>query len=133
MGLEMGALVISRIRKLADRGKKINLAFALTAFAIYTVAGPNFLNPIWYNKLPLWLSTGYEAALYPYLVLPLIGSYVLYAFLALLFGRRSYCSTLCPAAVMYGGSLGQAMVKYNYESKLSKRSLVNTSAILFYQ
>ncbi|MEM0133341.1 4Fe-4S binding protein [Acidiplasma sp.] len=121
MGLEMGALVISRIRKLADRGKKINLAFALTAFAIYTVAGPNFLNPIWYNKLPLWLSTGYEAALYPYLVLPLIGSYVLYAFLALLFGRRSYCSTLCPAAVMYGGSLGQAMVKYNYESKLSKK------------
>ncbi len=121
MGIEMGALVISQMRKLKDRGKKINLAFALTAYIVYTTVGPNFLNPLWYNKLPLWANTGAEASLYPYLVIPLIGSYALYAFLAVLFGRRSYCSTLCPSAVMFGGTLGQSMIKYNYESKLSKK------------
>ncbi len=133
MGIEMGALVIARMRTLKDRGKKINLAFALAAYVLYTTIGPNFLNPLYYNKLPLWSNTGAEAALYPYLVLPLVGSYALYAFLALLFGRRSYCSTLCPSAVMYGGTLGQSMVKYNYEAKISRkqRSSHFTDSVLF--
>jgi polyferredoxin len=95
--------------------------FAIAAYLLYTTIGPNFLNPLYYNRLPLWANTGGQAALYPYLVLPLLGSYALYAFLALLFGRRSYCSTLCPSAVMYGGTLGQSMIKYNYESKISRK------------
>ncbi|EQB71954.1 MAG: hypothetical protein AMDU4_FER2C00165G0022 [Ferroplasma sp. Type II] len=133
MGIEMIALVIARMRVLKDRGKKINLTFAIAAYILYTTIGPNFLNPLYYNKLPLWANTGAQAALYPYLIIPLLGSYALYAFLALLFGRRSYCSTLCPSAVMYGGTLGQSMVKYNYESKLSRKMRSNhfTDAILF--
>ena len=106
----MIALVIARMRVLKDRGKKINLTFAIAAYILYTTIGPNFLNPLYYNKLPLWANTGAQAALYPYLIIPLLGSYALYAFLALLFGRRSYCSTLCPSAVMYGGILGPIVV-----------------------
>ncbi len=133
MGTEMIALVIARMRVLKDRGKKINLAFAITAYILYTTVGPNFLNPLYYNKLPFWANTGAQAALYPYLVIPLLGSYALYAFLALLFGRRSYCSTLCPSAVMYGGTLGQAMGRYNWEAKPSRkmRSSHFTDSILF--
>ncbi len=133
MGIEMIALVIARMRTLKDKGKKINLMFAIAAYILYTTIGPNFLNPLYYNKLPLWANTGSQAALYPYLVIPLLGSYALYAFLALLFGRRSYCSTLCPSAVMYGGTLGQSMIKYNYEAKPSRkmRSSHFSDAILF--
>ncbi len=133
MGIEMGALVIAQMRKLKDRGKRINLTFALTAYILYTIFGPNFLDPAWYNKLPLWANTGAEAALYPYLIIPLLGSYALYAVLALLFGRRSYCSTLCPSAVMFGGTLGQSMIQYNYNTKISKkmRGSKFTDSIMF--
>ncbi len=133
MGIEMIALVVAQIRILKDKGKKINLIFAIAAYLLYTTIGPNFLNPLYYNKLPLWANTGAQAALYPYLILPLLGSYALYAFLALLFGRRSYCSTLCPSAVMYGGTLGQSMIKYNYESKISKKQRTSyfTDSVLF--
>ena len=133
MGIEMITLVVAQIRILKDKGKKINLIFAIAAYLLYTTIGPNFLNPLYYNKLPLWANTGAQAALYPYLILPLLGSYALYAFLALLFGRRSYCSTLCPSAVMYGGTLGQSMIKYNYESKISKKQRTSyfTDSVLF--
>ena len=133
MGIEMIALVVAQIRILKDRGKKINLMFAIAAYLLYTTIGPNFLNPLYYNRLPLWANTGAQAAPYPYLVLPLLGSYALYAFLALLFGRRSYCSTLCPSAVMYGGTLGQSMIKYNYESKISRKQRTSyfTDSVLF--
>ncbi|AAT43884.1 4Fe-4S binding protein [Picrophilus oshimae] len=122
-GLEMGALVIFQMKKIKDLGKRVNLGIALAAYAIYTVLGPNFLNPAWYNLLPLWPTTGYEAGIYPYLVIPLIGSYVLYAILASLFGRRAYCSTLCPYTIMYGSSIAQAMIPYNYESRISRKTI----------
>lgn len=133
MGIEMITLVVAQIRILKDRGKKINLMFAIAAYLLYTTIGPNFLNPLYYNRLPFWANTGAQAALYPYLVLPLLGSYALYALLALLFGRRSYCSTLCPSAVMYGGTLGQSMIKYNYESKVSRKQRTSyfTDSVLF--
>ncbi|MHB8361962.1 MAG: hypothetical protein ACYDDC_09225, partial [Thermoplasmataceae archaeon] len=79
MGIEMGALVIFQIKKIwrVDRGKVINLIMALTAFWLYTTIGPNFfLGRVTF--LPLWANTGALGPLYPYFVIPLIGSYVLY-------------------------------------------------------
>ncbi len=61
--------------------------------------------------------------MYPVVIVALVGSYALYAVLALLFGRRSYCSTLCPSAVMYGGTLGQQMIGYNYQSDFSRKNI----------
>ncbi|WP_156769045.1 4Fe-4S binding protein [Thermoplasma volcanium] len=123
MGSEMIALVIFRMRSLKWREKKWNLAMAIAAYALYTIFWPNFAPASYYSKVPLWGNVGSLGPVYPGILLALIGSYVLYAILALLFGRRSYCSTLCPSAVMYGGTLGQAMIKYNYTAPLSRKNI----------
>lgn len=123
MGLEMGSLVIIRTRTLQWKEKKVNLYLALAAFALYTLYYPNFGSAHMYEILPFWANVGSLDSLFPFLLLSLLGSYVLYAVLAVLFGRRSYCSTLCPSAVMYGGTLGQSMISFNYESEFSKKHI----------
>lgn len=123
MGTEMGALVILRMKKLQWKEKRVNLSMALVAFALYTIFWPNFGNENLYSVLPLWANAGGLGPMYPYIIGALLGSYALYAVLALLFGRRSYCSTLCPSAVMYGGTLGQEMISFNYQSKISKANI----------
>ena len=121
MGTEMISLVIFRIKKIKWREKRVNLSLAIVAYLTYTVYGPNFI-PSW-NYLPLWANVGSAGPLTKYVLLPVLLSYAIYAVLALLFGRRSYCSTLCPSAVMYGGTLGESMVSLNYATKLSKKNL----------
>ncbi|WP_297217142.1 4Fe-4S binding protein [Thermoplasma sp.] len=123
MGIEMASLVIIRIGRLRWREKRWNLTFALIAYALYTVYFPNFVDPKYYETIPLWGNIGSLGPVYPDILAALIGSYALYAVLALLFGRRSYCSTLCPSAVMYGGTLGQAMIKYNYSAPASRKHI----------
>lgn len=127
MGLEMSALVVIRMRRVHWREKKWNLVFALAAFWAWTV----WFQGSWWTslfgnsayRLPLWPNVGELAPLYPEFAASIVLSYVLFAVLALLFGRRSYCSTLCPSAIMYGGTLGQSMISYNYASGLSKKHI----------
>jgi len=121
MGTEMISLVIFRIKKIKWKEKRVNLSLAVVAYLTYTVYGPNFI-PSW-NHLPLWANVGSAGPLTKYVLLPVLLSYAIYAVLALLFGRRSYCSTMCPSAVMYGGTLGESMVSLNYATKLSKKNL----------
>lgn len=132
MGVEMGALVVFRMRKLQWREKRINLTLALIAFATYTTFWPNFGNASYYSILPVWANAGSLEGMYPIIIGALLGSYALYAVLALLFGRRSYCSTLCPSAVMYGGTLGQSMISYNYASKMSRKNIGSKYAAAIY-
>ena len=123
MGIEMGALVVFRMKKLQWKEKRVNLSLALVAFALYTLFWPNFGPESFYRILPLWANSGALGPVYPAIITALVGSYALYAVLALLFGRRSYCSTLCPSAVMYGGTLGQQMIGFNYQSGISKKNI----------
>lgn len=121
MGIEMGALVVVRIIRIKWLEKRVNLTFALAAYFIYTVYGPNFIG--FWDKLPLWANVGALGPFDKLFIIPLALSYVVYAVLALLFGRRSYCSTLCPSAVMYGGTLGQEMIALNYKSRISRKNI----------
>ncbi len=121
MGLEMGALVVFRMRKIKWLEKRVNLSFALIAYFTYTLYGPSYF--LGWNRFPLWANVGALGPVRTDLVIPLLLSYVLYAILAVLFGRRSYCSTLCPSAVMYGGTLGHEMISMNYASKTSKKNI----------
>ncbi|MGC8561944.1 MAG: 4Fe-4S binding protein [Thermoplasmata archaeon] len=121
MGLEMGSLVVFRMKKINWLEKRVNLSFALVAYFTYTLYGPNYI--LGWSKLPLWANVGALGAVRGYLILPMMLSYVVYAILAILFGRRSYCGTLCPSAVMYGGTLGQEMISLNYKSRTSKKNI----------
>ncbi len=132
MGVEMGALVVFRMRKLQWREKRVNLTLALIAFAAYTIFWPNFGSQSYYSIIPVWANAGSLEGMYPAIIGALLGSYALYAVLALLFGRRSYCSTLCPSAVMYGGTLGQSMISFNYESKMSRKNIGSKYAAAVY-
>lgn len=121
MGLEMGALVVIRIKRIKWFEKRVNLSFALLAYFTYTLYGPNFIFN--YDRLPLWPNVGALGPVRGDLIIPMLLSYAVYAILALLFGRRSYCGTLCPSAVMYGGTLGQEMIAMNYKSKTSRKNI----------
>jgi polyferredoxin len=121
MGLEMGSLVVFRIKKIKWFEKRVNLSFALLAFFTYTLFGPNYVGN--WERLPLWANVGALGPVKGYLIVPMLLSYVLYAALVLLFGRRAYCGTLCPSAVMYGGTLGQEMISLNYSSRTSRKNI----------
>ncbi len=121
MGLEMGALVLFRMKKIKWLEKRISLSFALLAYFTYTLYGPSYVAG--WSRIPLWANVGALGPVRGDLILPMVLSYAVYAVLALLFGRRSYCSTLCPSAVMYGGTLGQEMIELNYKSKISKKNI----------
>ncbi|MCL4333955.1 MAG: 4Fe-4S binding protein [Candidatus Thermoplasmatota archaeon] len=121
MGIEMGALVVLRMKNIKWLEKRVNLSFALVAYFTYTLYGPNYI--MGWSKLPLWANVGALGPVRADLILPLILSYAIYAVLAILFGRRSYCGTLCPSAVMYGGTLGQEMISLNYSSKTSRKNI----------
>ena len=123
MGLEMGSLVVFRMRQVHERGKRINLAFAMAAFALYTTYIPTVAPDSISQSFPDWANVGSLGPFLPSLTIAIVGSYVIYAILAILFGRRSYCGTLCPSAVMYGGTLGHEMISYNYGSKLSRSNI----------
>ncbi len=127
MGLEMSSLVVFRMLKVPWKEKKWNLGLAVAAFWSWTV----FFQGTWWvslfgrsaYRLPFWPNVGQYGPIFPVFLTGVVASYVIFAVLAFLFGRRSYCSTLCPSAVMYGGSLGQSMISYNYQSRFSRKNI----------
>lgn len=121
MGLEMGSLVVFRIKRIKWFEKRINLAFALIAFATYTIFAPTYVGR--WPMVPLWANLGAQGPVAGVLIAPMLLSYLVYAILVLLFGRRAYCGVLCPSAVMYGGTLGQEMISLNYKTKASRKMI----------
>lgn len=109
MGAEMGALVLRRIGRTVQKEQRARLALALGAFATYTVGGPAFV-PGWPSVPGAWPNIGAFGPVAGGLVLPMVVSYLGVAIAVALFGRRAYCSVLCPSAVMYGGGFTQALI-----------------------
>ena len=87
MGLEMGALVVFRMKRIKWLEKRINLSFALIAYFTYTLYGPSYI--LGWRNLPLWANVGALGSVRGALILPLLLSYLVYAILALLFGDCS--------------------------------------------
>ncbi|MDE1837035.1 MAG: hypothetical protein KGJ23_10500 [Euryarchaeota archaeon] len=108
MGVEMGALVAVRLRRVAQRETRNRLTFALGAYGLYTVLGPALVRG--WSEAPTWPNVGAFGGVGPATVIALGASYATLGVLALLFGRRAYCSTLCPSAVMYGGTFSQRLI-----------------------
>lgn len=109
MGIEMGALVVGRLRRPTESAQRARLGLALGAYTMYTIAGPAFVGG--WSRLPgTWPNVGaFGPVGSPYL-LAILGSYGIIAGVVLLFGRRAYCSVLCPSAVMYGGEFSQRLI-----------------------
>ena len=128
MGIEMGALVVFKIRYAREAETKIRLVLVLVAYAIYSLFLPVFVLGAVRPSIPWvgWsMGLGTAGALAPAVILALVGTYVISGGLSFLFGSRQVCSLFCTAALMYQGTTIDAMSSFNRTSKLGGKYLTS--------
>ena len=125
MGIEMGALVVTRMRRATERAQRVRLGMALGTYGVYTVLGPALVGA-WAFLPGAWPNVGALGPVTVVYVPVIAGSYGLFLALAFLFGRRSYCSVMCPSAVMYGGSFSQRLIPSLRESALARHQVLGS-------
>jgi polyferredoxin len=128
MGVEMGALVVFKIRYARETETKIRLVLLLAAYAIYSLFLPVFVLGASLPSVPWvgWsMGLGTAGALAPTVVLALVATYVISGGLSFLFGSRQLCSLFCTAALMYQGTTIDAMSSFNRTSKLGRKYLTS--------
>lgn len=128
MGVEMGALVVFKIRYAREAETKIRLMLIIVAYAIYSLFLPVFVLSASLPKVP-WIGwsmgLGTAGALAPAVILALLGTYLISGGLAFFFGSRQVCSLFCTAALMYQGTTISAMSSFNRTSKLGRKYLTS--------
>ena len=128
MGIEMGALVLFKIRYARELETKVRLGMVIGAYAIYAVFLPYFVFPTTVQYIPWvgWsMGIGTAGALAPAVALALLGTYFVSGLLSFFFGSRNVCSVFCTAALMYQGTAIDAMSSFNRTSKLGRRFLTS--------
>lgn len=129
MGVEMGALVLFRIRSVHSMETKIRLSLVIVAYAIYTVLFPYFILPP--SRLPYvpfvgWnMGIGTAGAMAPAFLLAILLTYVISGILSLLFGGRQVCSLFCSAALMYQGTFYDSLKQFNKQSSAARKLTTN--------
>jgi polyferredoxin len=128
MGIEMGALVVFKVRYARETETKIRLVLVVAAYAIYSLFLPVFVLSNSLPKIPLigWsMGIGTAGALAPAVILALVATYVISGGLSFLFGSRQVCSLFCTAALMYQGTTIDAMSSFNRTSRLGRKYLTS--------
>ncbi|MEM0156084.1 MAG: 4Fe-4S dicluster domain-containing protein [Thermoplasmataceae archaeon] len=122
MGIEMGSLVVFKIKITHDRETKLRLFLMLLAYGVYTVYLPSFFlnDPAKVPFLGWSMGIGTAGPVSPIYLLPIFLSYVITAVLSLFFGSRQLCSAFCPASTMYQGTFYDSMKKFNNGGNLSR-------------
>jgi polyferredoxin len=129
MGIEMGALVVFKIKYARETETKLRLVLMLAAYAIYAIWLPSFVFSSSLQTTP-WIGwsmgIGTSGALSPGIpLLALILTYVISGGLSFLFGSRNVCSVLCTAAPMYQGTTYDAMSSFNRTSAIGRHNLTS--------
>jgi polyferredoxin len=131
MGLEMGALVVFKIRESKNLENRIRLGLMIGCYAAFTVfypsiyfalAFPNAPNPNGVTVLgwPMGIGSFPLAAGVFGVVL---ATYIVLGSLTALFGRRVVCSVFCSAPLMYQGTAIDAMKSFNRSSPVARKYL----------
>jgi hypothetical protein len=134
MGLEMGALVVFRMREVHGRERRVQLAVMLACFGAFAVFYPSIYYAAALPHAPGAQSSvvvpvlGWSMGLGSAPVAPLFfgtiaATYVTFTVVTFLFGRRAVCSTFCTAATMYQGTTFDAMKSFNRSSPTARRYL----------
>jgi polyferredoxin len=128
MGIEMGSLVLFKIKYAREMETKIRLLLVVAAYAIYTLFLPVFVLSASLPKVP-WIGwsmgLGTAGALAPAVILALLATYLISGGLSFLFGSRQVCSLFCTAALMYQGTTYDAMSSFNRTSKIGRHLLTS--------
>ncbi len=122
MGVEMGSLVVFKIRSTRELETRIRLGLMLAAYAVYSVFLPSFLisNPSGIPFVGWTMGIGSGGAFSLVFIVPIALTYLISGILSLLFGSRQLCSTFCTAPVMYQGTFYDSMKKFNGSSPSAK-------------
>lgn len=127
MGIEMGSLVVFKIRRTRDLETKIRLSLMLLAYAVYSIVIPSFIVSD-SSVIPFvgWtMGIGSGGGLAPDLIIPMVLTYLISGILSLMFGSRQLCSTFCTAPVMYQGTFYDSMKGFNKSSGKAKSLTMN--------
>jgi polyferredoxin len=131
MGLEMGALVVFKLRESKNLENRIRLLLMMGCYAAFAVfypsiyfalAFPNAPNPSQVPVLGWSMGVGsYPLAVGVFGVV--LATYVVMGVLTALFGRRVVCSVFCTAPLMYQGTAIDAMKSFNRSSPVARKYL----------
>lgn len=129
MGIEMGSLVVFKVKYAREMETKIRLLLVVVAYAVYTLFLPVFVLSASLPKIP-WIGwsmgLGTAGGLAPgAVILALLGTYLISGGLSFFFGSRQVCSLFCTAALMYQGTTYDAMSSFNRTSKIGRHLLTS--------
>ncbi|HYB63532.1 MAG TPA: hypothetical protein VEE86_03815, partial [Thermoplasmata archaeon] len=131
MGVEMGALVVFKLRESRNLENRIRLGLMLGSYGAFAVFYPSLYFALWFPRAPppstvpvLGWSMGIGS--YP-LAVGVFGAvlltYVITGLLVVLFGRRVICSVFCTAPLMYQGTTLDRMKSFNRSSGVARKYL----------
>ncbi len=139
MGVEMGTLVLFKVRESRSVENRARLALMLIFYGAFVVWFPSlYFHRVLPNApsgtaVPLlgWSMGLGSAAVAPAFLLVIGVTYVLMAGFSVLFGRRWICSAFCMAPVMFQGTTFDAMSSFNRSSPIARKYLSSRFSGLF--
>ena len=121
MGLEMGALVVFKMRETRHLENRIRLALMIACYGAFAVFYPSLYFGLYFPNAPdpstvpvLGWSMGVGS--YPLAIgvfSTVLLTYLVTGTLVVLFGRRVVCSVFCTAPLMYQGTTIDSMKEFN--------------------
>ncbi len=134
MGVEMGALVLFKIRSARELETKVRLAMVIAAYGVYSIFLPVFVLSPSLPQIP-WIGwsmgLGTAGALAPSVILVLLATYFISGGLSFLFGSRNVCSLFCTAALMYQGTTIDSMSSFNRTSVIGRKFLTSRISSIY--
>ena len=134
MGVEMGALVLFKMRSARELETRVRLGLVIVAYAVYSLFLPVFVFSSSLPRIP-WIGwsmgLGTAGALAPGVILVLLATYFISGGLSFLFGSRNVCSLFCTAALMYQGTTIDSMSSFNRTSTLGRKFLTSRISSIY--
>ncbi|MGC2034449.1 MAG: hypothetical protein WA761_03255, partial [Thermoplasmata archaeon] len=131
MGIEMGALVVFKLRETRHLENRIRLLLMMGCYAAFAVFYPSIYFGLYFPNSPdpstvpvLGWSMGIGS--YPLAVgvfATVLLTYIITGALVVLFGRRVVCSVFCTAPLMYQGTTLDSMKSFNRSSPVARKYL----------
>ena len=135
MGIEMGALVVFKIKTARELETKVRLSMVIAGYAIYTIMLLYLLIPnSTRSRVPFvgWrMGVGTTGPVASALLVAIVSTYAISGVLSFLFGGRQVCSMFCTAALMYQGTFYDKMKSFNRSSGVAKKFLTTRISNLY--
>ena len=147
MGLEMGALVVFKMRETRHLENRIRLALMIACYGAFALFYPSLYFGLYFPNAPdpstvpvLGWSMGIGS--YPLAIgvfSTVLLTYLVTGILVVMFGRRVVCSVFCTAPMMYQGTTIDSMKRFNRTewpaqkylgSRISRTYAVTTGVVM---